>query len=441
MDRIRVLHVDDDPRFGQLVADFLERIDDRIDVARETDARAGLDALADEAFDCVVSDYDMPRMDGLEFLREVRERHGDLPFLLFTGKGSEAVASDAITQGATDYLQKGGGTEQYDLLANRIENAVSGYRAEREANEQARISAVVREIDRALVRAESTAEIERRVCDTLTEDDRYHAACITGVDPETDRIEPRTWAGGGDEYFEGFEMAVGGDDAGRSAPAGRAVREGTVAVSQDIDADPDIEPWATAAVEQGFRSVAVVPLSHDDGFQGLLAVYAAVPDAFDDDERALFADLGDDVAHALHTCEVERDLRATSSRLQTLFAESPDMINVHDADGTLLDPNPRLLEATGYDEAELVGTSVWDLDRTIDPESARELWRGMDPGDRVRLDGEYERADGSAFPVEVHLRRYETGGADRFVAIARRTDDDPGAARPPDDPRTDGAGT
>jgi PAS domain S-box-containing protein len=73
----------------------------------------------------------MPGMTGLEFLREVREEYHDLPFILFTGRGSEEVASDAISMGVTDYLQKGG-TEQYELLANRITNAVDRYVIERE---------------------------------------------------------------------------------------------------------------------------------------------------------------------------------------------------------------------------------------------------------------------------------------------------------------------
>jgi PAS domain S-box-containing protein len=433
---IRVLHVDDDPRFGQLVSDFLERVDDRIEVVAETSARAGLEALAEREVDCVVSDYDMPRTDGLEFLQTVRERHGDLPFVLFTGKGSEAVASDAITHGATDYLQKGGGTEQYELLANRIANAVSGHRAERDASEQAQISAVVRGIDQALVRAESSDEIERRVCEILTEADRYHAACVAGVDPETDHIEPRTWAGVDDDYFEDFEMAVGGDDAGRSAPAGRAVREEAVAVSQDIDTDPDYEPWAAAAGEQGVRSLAVVPLDHDGESHGLLAVFAAVPDAFDAEERALLSDLGDDVAHALRAREVQLALQRTSSRLRTLFEESPDMINVHDAAGNLLDPNPRLLAETGYTEAELTDMAVWDLDREYDAETLRELWAGMDPGDRAHVESEYERKDGSTFPVEVHIRRFDACSEDRFVAIARRVDETPETSGP-----TDGAGS
>ncbi|RDZ34469.1 hybrid sensor histidine kinase/response regulator, partial [Haloferax sp. Atlit-47N] len=86
----------------------------------------------------VVSDYDMPRMNGIELLDAIRETNPDLPFILFTGKGSEEVASEAISMGVTDYLQKSFGVEVYELLANRIENAVSEYRAKRQAAESER---------------------------------------------------------------------------------------------------------------------------------------------------------------------------------------------------------------------------------------------------------------------------------------------------------------
>ena len=94
----------------------------------ETSGHDALDRLATDPVDCIVSDYQMPETDGLELLTEVREQYPDLPFILFTGKGSEEVASDAITAGATDYLQKETGTDQYTILANRIVNAVEQYR-------------------------------------------------------------------------------------------------------------------------------------------------------------------------------------------------------------------------------------------------------------------------------------------------------------------------
>jgi len=131
MDGIRVLHVDDDPDFVGLTAEFLERDDDRFTVETAFSGADGLDALS-PAVDCVISDYDMPGMNGIEFLEAVREEYPDLPFILFTGKGSEEVASEALTLGATDYLQKATGEDQYELLANRVDRAVGQFRAEQE---------------------------------------------------------------------------------------------------------------------------------------------------------------------------------------------------------------------------------------------------------------------------------------------------------------------
>jgi PAS domain S-box-containing protein len=137
-EQIRVLHVDDDPDFVAVAADSLEAADDRITVETATSARDGLDRLAENGFDAVVSDYDMPEMNGLELLDAIRETDPDLPFILFTGKGSEEVASEAISMGVSDYLQKSFGVEVYELLANRIKNAVSEYRAKRQAAESER---------------------------------------------------------------------------------------------------------------------------------------------------------------------------------------------------------------------------------------------------------------------------------------------------------------
>ncbi|MFB6360113.1 MAG: PAS domain S-box protein, partial [Halobacteriales archaeon] len=129
---IRVLHVDDEPDFAELAANLLERQDERIAVETTLRANDGFEKLVDSNFDCVVSDYDMPGQNGIEFLETVREEYPDLPFILYTGKGSEEVASEAISSGVTDYLQKGTGASQYEVLVNRIQNAVGQYRTERE---------------------------------------------------------------------------------------------------------------------------------------------------------------------------------------------------------------------------------------------------------------------------------------------------------------------
>jgi len=124
-DPIRVLHVDDDPDFADVTATVLARENERFSIETAADAAEALDDISEQQFDCIVSDYDMPGKNGIELLEAVRESYSDLPFVLYTGKGSEEVASEAISAGVTDYLQKEGGTSQYTVLANRIENAVS----------------------------------------------------------------------------------------------------------------------------------------------------------------------------------------------------------------------------------------------------------------------------------------------------------------------------
>ncbi len=111
--------------------------------------------------------------------------------------------------------------------------------------------------------------------------------------------------------------------------------------------------------------------------------------------------------------------RERASRLEALFNQSPDMINVHDAEGRVLEANPRFFEKTGHEEEDLQGMKVWDLDQSISREEALELWAGMEPGDRRRLEGTYRRKDGSAFPVEVDIRRLRLEGKGQFMAISR----------------------
>ena len=129
---MRLLHVEDDSAFADLTATYLNRIDAPIDhEAARTVAEAG-DRFEEEPFDAVVCDYDLPDGSGIDFLERVRDVDPEFPFVLFTGKGSEEVASEAITAGVTDYLQKGGGADQFEMLANRLRNAVERHRLGRQ---------------------------------------------------------------------------------------------------------------------------------------------------------------------------------------------------------------------------------------------------------------------------------------------------------------------
>jgi PAS domain S-box-containing protein len=128
----RILHLDDDKPFLSLTEEFLSRGLSAAEILTTTSVEQARAWLSEYQIDCVVSDYEMPKADGLTFLQTVRDQDSDLPFILYTGKGSEEIASRAVNAGATGYLQKGG-AEQHRRLSNRVEHAINEYRSQIES--------------------------------------------------------------------------------------------------------------------------------------------------------------------------------------------------------------------------------------------------------------------------------------------------------------------
>ena len=153
---IAVLHIDDDSGFLEVTEAFLEAELDRGRITTAVGAEDGLERLDEGRFHCVVCDYDMPQRNGLEVLEAVRARYPELPFILYTGKGSEEIAAEAINAGVTGYLQKGG-PDQHRRLVNRIEHATAEYRARIESE---RYSTVLQALGYPTYVVDADAEFE-----------------------------------------------------------------------------------------------------------------------------------------------------------------------------------------------------------------------------------------------------------------------------------------
>ena len=102
-----VLYVDDDPALLDIAKIFLE-LSGRIRVETVQSAGEAIDLARCRKYDGIISDYEMPGINGVEFLRHIRQHYPDLPFILFTGRGREEIAIEALNSGADFYLQKGG---------------------------------------------------------------------------------------------------------------------------------------------------------------------------------------------------------------------------------------------------------------------------------------------------------------------------------------------
>ncbi len=128
---IKILIVDDDEDTLRIATRFLQRDDPTFDISVASSAELALTKLDDDAFDVIVSDYEMPKgMNGLECLELVRSKSSEIPFIIFTGRGREEVAIKALNLGADLYLTKGGDPKSlYTELAHNIRNAVAHRRA------------------------------------------------------------------------------------------------------------------------------------------------------------------------------------------------------------------------------------------------------------------------------------------------------------------------
>jgi PAS domain S-box-containing protein len=138
---IDILYVDDDLDFLEITKRMVEKSGE-ISIETASSADSALAMMEDHSYDAIVSDYQMPRTDGIEFLKLLRKSGNTTPFIIFTGRGREEIVIQAYDNGADFYVQKGGDLNaQFRELKHKIVQAVRIHKAEtalRESEERYR---------------------------------------------------------------------------------------------------------------------------------------------------------------------------------------------------------------------------------------------------------------------------------------------------------------
>jgi PAS domain S-box-containing protein len=421
---IHVLHVDDDREFVELAAMLLERESEALSVTVETSAAAGLERIESSSVDCVVSDYDMPETDGLEFLRAVRERDPDLPFVLFTGKGSEEIASAAVSAGVSDYLQKVTGTDQYKILANRIENLVSQARTEEILERKIRQQEVIATLARRALEGVSLHELFDRAVEAVAEELGTDYAKVLDYRPEEGDL--LLVAGTGwDEGLVG--EATVPDHPG--SQAGYTLAHCPVVVT-DLSEEERFE-GPDLLTDAGVRGGLSVTIGRDERPWGVFGAHTVERRSFTDDEVTFVRTMANLLGTAIERVETERRLRESEEEFRQIAELSPDTIFRCDREGFFEYVSPAAREFLGYEPEEMIGTHFAEYLTGDDLERASERFRAALAGQEVLgLELTLLAADGSEAHGEINVTPIEEDGEvvaiQGFVRDVTPREDEPG---------------
>lgn len=333
---MNVLFVDDDLATLELAETFLEKEDHELNIETAPSAEKGLELLEEKDYDAIASDYKMPVMDGLEFLKTVREEKGsDVPFIIFTGKGREEVIIDALNLGADRYLEKGTDPKsQYGVLAETIVEEVRYRRTRKEFRESERIFKKSFEANPDLV--------------FLFDKD---GACVDVNETALQVL--------------GFEKeeVVGSSLRDNSFLPDEAVKKTTDRLERR-DRGEEISPYLVELkTKDGERITTEVNIGklEEETFEGAIVIAREITER----KRIL------------------KEVRREKERYEELFRGANEMVITTDEKGYVKRVNKRVEEVSGYSEEELRGESILKITPPEDRNKYIEFWKRIREGKKT----------------------------------------------------------
>ncbi|MDN7025979.1 PAS domain S-box protein [Methanoculleus sp. FWC-SCC1] len=382
----KILLVDDEPALLEVGKLFIER-SGAISVDTAPGGAEALEKLSSCCYDCIVSDYDMPGMDGIDLLKAVRKSDPGIPFIIFTGKGREEVVIDAINHGADFYLQKGGHPKaQFAELVHKIRQGVRRRITEKRNAHLKSVLHAIRDVHHLVASERDAASLMRKVAGLLVEARGYRHVWILLLDGEG-RVQTAVEAGIGDTFRTFVAML----DRGEFPPCTREAigRRGVVTVTN---------PAATCRdcpLVHSHPSISTMTTPIEGGGRLLGIFSATLPREFaaDEEEQTLFCELGDDLGFALQANEAvirreraEAALKESEALYRAVFETTGTAMAILEDDRTIAYANREMLRFTGYSREELEGKVAWtsfipedDLDRMKEYHRLRRCMPGEAP--------------------------------------------------------------
>jgi len=383
-----ILVVDDDVDHLEITRINLEAADPNLSITSVTSPEDGLELLDKQHYDCIVSDYKMPRMDGIKFARRIRETSG-IPFILYTGQGSEEVAEEAFTVGVDDYIRKEAHSSHIQVLAKRIRSAIDQKNATDEQKRyRERLEAIHRHASE-LGKTRDAKEVAKYTLDGIDDIFGFQKMSFSMVDGHIIRpVEIRS-----DSPLSRTEIPL--DDVGLIA---EVVRTGESILVPNVRI---IENYYMA--RESTMSELTVPVMIDDEVVAVINIESSEVDAFSIEDQRLVETFSEHVASAISINRETNKLRLSEEEYRSLFESTRNGVLISGPDGRYTSANNSAAAILGYDSPEdLVGLSAVDF--YANPEERDEVYRTlMETGYLTDYEHEIKRKDGSLGTVSANV--------------------------------------
>ncbi|MFC7173977.1 PAS domain S-box protein [Haloplanus litoreus] len=333
----------------------------------------GLDRVGDGEFDCIVSAYAMSPHDGIEVLEAIRETD-DVPVVLFTDEGDEAVASAAIAAGVTDYVRKGTGSDPHGRLATRVERAVDEYRTRRAS----------------AVRTEELLLYEQ-IFDRIQE-----GACLYDEEGRFLIVN---------DYLAEFYGTTKGALEGRSSRLVDAIRD---------EGSEEEDPYRKLL--DGDRESVEGELELEVSDRGQVVVDYRLAPLETDGPVECVVGVARDVTEWRAR---QRQSKRAREEYRELINGTNDSVWVIDPDGQFLAVNDAAVDRLGYSRSEFRSMRPHDIDAGLDEEKITHLIETMPEDGRQVFETVHRRKDGETFPVEISSSLVSFRGESAILSVAR----------------------
>ena len=372
---IRILHVDDDFNDLELFQLNIKRITDELDLQYTNSAKDALEKPDLKDYDCIISDYQMPELNGIEFLKTLRAKEIETPFILLTGQGNEEVAVEAMRQEGTDYFQKNAGFLHYQKLVHTVKKSIQAYK---ERIERRKVEGELLDNRKMLEKFFNTLNDVVILLD-------YDLKVLQCNDVAMD-LFGKTREGIYQFKLPEFTEGLFG---GKVVEMLKRVSSTRRVESQEI------EGWRKG--EPVWFSIKAMPMKH-----GLSVI------ASDISERI----------KSKHLLEI------SEKKYRTIFQRSADaLFLMHDSN--YVEVNRSTLELFGCEEEDIIGKTPFDFspdkqnDGQSSEEKARRLIAACLDGEVQKFDWVHLKLDGTPFLAEVTLDSIDIEGAQILLARVR----------------------